>query len=55
MHREMLLHFSVHPFLSGSQYRFQESLGSFALRVIEDFFTRPFFLDAAIDHEEDLI
>ena len=51
----MLLHFSVHPFLSGSQYRLQESLGSFALRVIEDLFARPFFLDAAIDHEEDLI
>ena len=44
----MLLHFAPHPFLSGSQYRLQEGLGSFALRVIEDFFARPFFLDTAI-------
>ena len=51
----MQKHFAAHPFLSGSQYRLQEGLGSFALRVIEDFFARPFFLDAAINHEEDLI
>ena len=51
----MVLHFAAHPFLSGSQYRLQEGLGSFALRVIEDRFARPFFLDAAVNHEEDLI